>query len=259
MRLKKIQCLLYTLVFCLAFSTNALAADSKELIAWSDNPAPVSSDPAGTLDYMHPDNPNPPKDVAMLECELEDDHHLKVTIGPNPGKRGGAYPGYQAYFTATIVNTTSDQVKITDVVISDRPEAISVDITDLSDNDLIGKVLNANESITANVITRVKSSACQNTSYSFTVRIDAMQEVTSYNPPGGGGGGGRGLPNEPVDIPPEDEPLSPQVPGEQQEPIELLTPPEALAELPYTGGNVAMFMGTALSLGCIGLIIRYRP
>ena len=263
MRLKKLQCLLYTLIFCLAFGSSALAADSKDLIAWGDNPAPVSSDPAGTLDYMPPDNPNSPKDVAMLECELEDDHHLKVTIGPNPGKKGGAYPGYQASFTAAIVNTTSDQVKITDVVISDQPEAISVGITDLSDNNLIGKVLNANESITANVITRVESSARQNTSYSFTVRIDAMQEVGSYNPPGGGGGGGSGLPNEPVDIPPDDETLSPQTPGEQpdeqQEPIELLTPPKALAELPYTGGNVAMFMGTALSLGCIGLLIRYRP
>jgi len=256
MRTRKLQCLLYTLVFCLALCSNALAADTKNLVAWSNNPGPVSSDPANTLDYLDPGNPNEPSDVAMLDCVLVDDHNMQVTIGPNPDKKGGAYPGYQAYFTSAIVNTTSDQVKINDVVVTDQSDAILVGISDLSGNNLIGKVLNGNESIAVKVTTRIKQSALQTNTYSFKIRIDAMQEASHYDPPkGGGGGGGGGLPNEPIDVPPVDEPLSPQI----QEPIELVTPPEALAELPYTGGNVALFMGTALSLGCIGLIMRYKP
>jgi hypothetical protein len=265
-KLKKLQCLLYTLVFCLAVCCNALAADgTKDLIAWSSNPAPVSSDPAGTLDYLEPGNPNERLDVAMLKCELVDDHNLEVYIGPNPDKKGGAYPGYQASVTATIVNTTSDQVQITGVEVIEKPEAISVSITDPNDNDLnlVGKVLNANQSIQVKVTTKVTEAAHQNATYKFRIRIDARQEVSEYEPPGGGGGGGGGLPNEPVEIPPGGEPLSPpeggEGPGEQEEPIELPKPLEALAELPYTGGNVALFMGTALSLCCIGLVMRYKP
>ncbi len=266
MKLKKLQCLLYTLVFCLAVCANALAADEpKALIAWSSNPAPVSSDPAGTLDAG---NPSDPRDVAMLDCELVDDHNLKVTIGPNPDKKGGAYPGYQASVTATIVNTTSDQVQITGVEISEIPDAISVSITDPNDNDLnlVGKVLGANDRLQVKVTTKVTEAAQQNAKYEFTIRIDARQEVSDeYTPPGGGGGGGGGgfpnEPEEPVVIPPGGEPLSPgEGPGEQQqEPVVIPTLPEALAELPYTGGNVALFIGTALSLGCIGLVMRYKP
>ena len=269
MKLKKLQCLLYTLVFCLAVCCNALAADgTKDLIAWSSNPAPVSSDPAGTLDYLEPGNPNERLDVAMLDCELVDDHNLKVTIGPNPDKKGGAYPGYQASVTATIVNTTSDQVQITGVEISEIPDAISVSITDPNDNDLnlVGKVLGANDRLQVKVTTKVTEAAQQNAKYEFTIRIDARQEVSDeYTPPGGGGvGGGGGLPNEPAVIPPDGEPLSPGEepsgePGEQQESFVIQTLPEALSELPYTGGNVALFIGTALSLGCIGLVMRYKP
>ncbi|MGI6513656.1 MAG: hypothetical protein ACOX3D_04780 [Syntrophomonadales bacterium] len=78
---------------------------------------------------------------------------------------------------------------------------------------------------------------------------------------GDGGGGFPNEPEEPVVIPPSGEPLSPgEGPGEQQqEPVVIPTLPEALAELPYTGGNVALFIGTALSLGCIGLVMRNKP
>lgn len=244
MKRKKLQCLLYTLVFCLALCSHALAAD--DLIAWSNNPAPETSD-------------NESIDVATLECIVEDTKHLRVTIN-------NAYPLYEGTVTAKIVNTTSDQVQITDVVIDPILEDISVDISDLAGNSLIDKTLNANESIIAKLITRVEESASQNTKYEFTIRIDARQEVSEYEPPSGGvgGGGGGGFPNEPeepVVIPPGGEPLSPgEGPGEQQqEPVVIPTLPEALAELPYTGGNVALFIGTALSLGCIGLVMRYKP
>ena len=206
------------------------------------------------------------RDVAMLDCELVDDHNLKVTIGLTRIKRR-RLSGYQASVTATIVNTTSDQVQITGVEISEIPDAISVSITDPNDNDLnlVGKVLGANDRLQVKVTTKVTEAAQQNAKYEFTIRIDARQEVSDeYTPPGGGGvGGGGGLPNEPVEIPPGGEPLSPpeggEGPGEQEEPIELPKPPEALAELPYTGGNVALFIGTALSLGCIGLVMRNKP
>ena len=42
------------------------------------------------------------------------------------------------------------------------------------------------------------------------------------------------------------------------EPIELSLDKIPLSQLPYTGGNIALFAGTGLCLGSIGLYLRRR-
>ncbi|MGE5544381.1 MAG: hypothetical protein ACM3UW_05345 [Bacillota bacterium] len=255
MRTRKLQCLLYMLLFCLALCSSALAADTKNLIAWSNNPPPQSSDPANTADYLDPGNPNQPSDVAMLDCSLVDDHHIQVTIGPNPDKKGGAYPGYQASFTSRVVNTTNEQVKITGVEISQQPAPVLLRITDTDGNELVGQVLNANESIPVVVTTRVKQSAIQMNRYDFMIRIDAVQEAGGppYDPP------------SPPSYDPDPLPgPDPEPPVKPEEPIFIPQTPEPLApqqkqiDLPYTGGNAAWFIGSGLTLGCLGLMLRNR-
>lgn len=252
--------LVLVLALCFALPGAVSAEEYKNLIDWDTKTPPVSSDPAGHRDGLDNDNPNYPDqalDVGMMECELADNKTLNIVIS-------NGYPGYQEYVDSRIVNVSDVPITISDpqVLEDDLRGVILVKLLDRNTGqDLQGQTLPVNGGVPVRLICRVLDTAEQSSQYFFSVAIHAEQEI------GGGGGGdgdpgdGAGLEEEQVALPAEPQVKTPanidsnNNGGETPEGIEL---PLIPVELPYTGGNVALFCGTGFALGGIGLILRKR-
>lgn len=255
--------LVMALVLCFSWAGAAPAEDYKSLIDWDTKTPPVSSDPAGHKDGMDLSNPNNPEgrlDVGMMECSLGAGKTLDITIS-------NGYPGYQEYVESRIVNVSNVPVTISDpqVLNDDLKGVILVKLIDKqTGNDLKGQVLPVNGGVPVRLICRILDTAEQSSVYTFSVAIHAQQEIGSDG--GGddpGGGGGAGLVEETVSPPAQPQVKNPaansnggEIPEGVEPPLEDVELPLIPAELPYTGGNIALFVGTGFALGGIGLILR---
>lgn len=253
--MKRVIGLLLVMILGLAFPGTAVATPTSDgyLIEWG--PSPTSSDPPGSghADSMDPGNPNyaERKDIASLECYLSGRNLMCVIEN--------GYPGYQEYVTTTIRNVSDASVRITRLeVISSIPQnVVKVDLTDTAGNYIaIPTTLSTGQVLDVRVVTRVNQQAVQLGTYAYQVRVDAQQEEPYYPP--------YDPPYDPPYYPPYYPPSNPQSPPPPPAPENVEIIPERVsipltpAELPYTGGNIALFSGTAFTLGGIGLYLRRR-
>lgn len=255
--------LILALALCFSWAGAALAEDYKNLIDWDTKTPLVSSDPAGHRDGMDLGNPNNPEgklDVGMMECNLGADKTLNIIIT-------NGYPGYQEYVESRIVNVSKVPVTITDpqVLNDDLKGVILVKLLDKqTGHDLKGQVIPVNSGVPVRLICRILDTAEQSSVYTFSVAIHAEQKID--NDGGGGdpgGGGGAGLEEESVSPPAQPQVKNPAGDSNGGQILEGVEPPQEAvelplipAELPYTGGNIALFIGTGFALGGIGLILR---
>jgi hypothetical protein len=252
--MKRVIGLLLVTILCLAFPGTAMATPTSDgyLIRWGD---PTSSDPPGSghPDSMDAGNPNSAelKDIASLKCDLNGRDLICVI------ERG--YPGYQEYVTTKIINISDASVTITGLHIINEwaQNIIAVALTDTSGNSIsIPTTLSTGQELNVRVVTRVNQQAAQDGDYAFQVKVDAQQDEPYYPP--------YDPPYDPPYYPPYYPPSNPQSPPPPPAPENVEIIPERVsipltpAELPYTGGNIALFSGTAFTLGGIGLYLRRR-
>lgn len=248
---KRVIGLLLVMILCLAFPGTAVATPTSEgyLIEWGE---PTSSDPPGSghVDSMDSGNPNSAelKDIASLDCYYNGRNLVCVIEN--------GYPGYQEYITTTIRNISDASIAITGLTVinSNAQNMIAVSLTDTAGNAIqLPTYLNNGMEIYVRVITRVNQQAVQLGTYAYQVRVDAEQDEP-YNPP-------YYPPYYPPEYPPyypPNNPESPPPPEPEEVPEESVYIPLTPAELPYTGGNIALFTGTAFTLGGIGMYLRRR-
>lgn len=240
----------------------AVSAEENNLIDWDTKIPPLSSDPARHCDGLDNDNPNYPDralDVGMMECELAADKTLNIVIT-------NGYPGYQEYVEGRIFNISKVPVRISDpqVLNDDLKGVILVKLIDQqTGNDLKGQVIPVNSGVSVRLICRILDTAEQSSKYTFSVAIYAQQETTGVGDGGDPGGNSAGLQEESVLVPGQPGVRNPAIdtvetPEGIAPPLEVVELPLIPAELPYTGGNIALFTGTGLALGGIGIILRRR-
>ncbi len=262
----KWKCLLFIMVFTLVIAGTAYA-DTADLNAW-DTGYCVSSDdtnaaaPADKTDKRaigYTNNGN--GDYGWLTIDNVDNDVITCSIG-------NAYPGYQANIETKIINVTNDAVTITGIGFVDGfepPDCVEVSLQDGSGTVLLdsngtvhsGFSMDGNSTTGIKLVTSVKDSAAQLSEFTFKIVLIAEQEESNGNnkkQTHGSGGEVRGenivIPNY---FPSEPQPFTPQ-----QEAVEPVNVPIQMPELPYTGGDIVLIIGTGAALGGLGIIFKRR-
>ncbi len=253
-KLGYVLCLI--MIFSYMMVGTVYADTAKNLIEWDQDYCESNDDPDDNkLDSMDPGNPNSDgvMDIGSLDI-------VEVTAGTITCAIDNAYPGYQANINTRIINVTKNPVKITSVRVEDKPDCILVSLRDTDGDELVGDelTLSKDSSMDVVLITRVLQSAQQATTYNFSIVIEARQDESHSS--GGGGGSSssrRSSDEEELVIEPEDNPTTDPEEITPPEP-EGISLPIKLPELPITGGNIMMFIGSGAALGGLGIMFKRR-
>lgn len=267
--MRKWKCLLLIMVFVLTI-TGAAYADPADLIAWDtsyciSSDDPNAADPADRIDEMASGYTNyGDGDYGRLTIDDVDNDVITCSIG-------NAYPGYQANIETNIINVTNDAVTITGIGFADGfepPDCVEVSLRDGSGTVLLdssgtvhsGFSIDGNTRTGVRLVTSVNDSAAQLSEFTFAIVLSAEQEESggnnnnNNNQTHGSGGEVHGesivIPNY---FPSEPQPFTPQ-----QETAEPVNVPIQMPELPYTGGDILLIIGTGAALGGLGIIFKRR-
>jgi len=156
---------LLVVVLCCAslsgYGCSSQAMSPGSSIQQAEGKAPIftfcfCNDPAGTVD------PGQGKHVGCCTCVIEPANPTNATV-----TIANAYPGYECRINFTIQNIDVQPVTITIVNVT-RPDAIDVSVHP----DLVGVTLVSGATTDGFINVHVNDSAKQNTTYTFTVKID---------------------------------------------------------------------------------------